>query len=271
MAYKTNSLFHFTRDIDTIISILEHGFIPFYNKEQIDDLFGFEEELFDSELIDELGSSTFPMVCFCDIPLTSIKEHKTKYGGIAIGMKQSWGLHNGLTPLWYYSSEMPIYTEMRLLVAKVTDSREYQMSKEVLDGDSLYLQTNALNYLRLMKTYSKPMIIRKDDKVTRYYLENEWRFVPNKNVFEDTTGKSLFIWEEQMNLFNKDIRDDLKSAFKLKLDIKDIEYIIVDNKSDIEILIKKIRDWSKERKYKEESIDLLLTKIISLSHISADF
>ena len=41
------------------------------------------------------------MVCFCDIPLSDIAEHTQKYGNYAIGLKKTWAMEQGVTPILY--------------------------------------------------------------------------------------------------------------------------------------------------------------------------
>ena len=86
MAHKSHALFHFTQKLDPLLSIIDKGFIPFYSDEEIDDLFGSEDDLFDSEKAFNISTSTFPLVSFCDIPLTSADRHIRRYGAFALGM-----------------------------------------------------------------------------------------------------------------------------------------------------------------------------------------
>ena len=83
---SANSLFHFTSSFDNIISILKNEFWPNYNLEC----------LFNSQL--EIG---VPMVSFCDIPLSQVKNHSKYYGKYAIGMNKEWGTENSINPVFY--------------------------------------------------------------------------------------------------------------------------------------------------------------------------
>ena len=88
MAISANTLFHFTYRYDTLISILQSKFFP--------------------RLCLEKGlwhpgdkKWAIPMVCFCDIPLSNIAEHTRKYGNYAIGIKKTWAIEQGVTPILY--------------------------------------------------------------------------------------------------------------------------------------------------------------------------
>ena len=85
---SANTLFHFTSKLDYLEGILESDFIPRYNLEDIN-------------LAGRSIKIAFPMVCFCDIPLSSISEHLDKYGQYAIGMSINWANKNGLNPVLY--------------------------------------------------------------------------------------------------------------------------------------------------------------------------
>lgn len=76
MVISANTLFHFTKDFSTLLSILKTKFYPRLCKERC--LWEKSEDFI----------FAIPMVCFCDIPLSCISEHAAKYGGYAIGLKK---------------------------------------------------------------------------------------------------------------------------------------------------------------------------------------
>eukprot|EP01034_Spumella_vulgaris_P011525 gene11525-14663_t len=45
--------------------------------------------------------AAFPMVCFCDIPLSRIDEHVGFYGSYGLGLSREWGIRAGLNPVQY--------------------------------------------------------------------------------------------------------------------------------------------------------------------------
>jgi predicted KAP-like P-loop ATPase len=121
----------------------------------------------------------------------------------------------------------------------------------------------------------KPLKIMNDDPKTMkkhkfkyFHIENEWRYVPDQKEFEKATSQKFYINEASRKQHNKK-QINLHKQISLKIDIEDIEYIIVKDKQDIDVLIDRIRKW--DRKYNERSVDKLLTKIISMRHINDDF
>ena len=80
MVVSSNTLFHFTKDLDTIKNILSDGlFWPIYCIE------------YDKGPNVDGTFNAFPMVCFCDIPLSQISEHLLDYGKYGIGINKQWG------------------------------------------------------------------------------------------------------------------------------------------------------------------------------------
>ena len=82
MQPRSDTLFHFTKNINTLKNILQNGFWPRYCLED----FNWYNA--------ELGYIAYPMVCFCDIPLSRINEHVKFYGDYGIGLTKNWGLTN---------------------------------------------------------------------------------------------------------------------------------------------------------------------------------
>jgi hypothetical protein len=87
MALSSNSLFHFTYK-NALLRILKEQFKVKYCFEII----------YTHEIPFEFG---IPMVSFCDIPLSEVKEHMNKYGSYGIGMNMKWAKNNGLNPVLY--------------------------------------------------------------------------------------------------------------------------------------------------------------------------
>ena len=73
---SANTLFHFTDHIDKLVGILENEFYPNYSLEN-------QEHI--GPVIFEIA---FPMVSFCDIPLSQTQAHTVYYGNYAIGLKK---------------------------------------------------------------------------------------------------------------------------------------------------------------------------------------
>lgn len=272
MAHKSNALFHFTKESDTLIKILETGFIPFYCKEEIDDLFGDESYLFNEERALDIGLNTFPLVSFCDIPLTSIEQHVKKYGKYAIGMSQTWGLNNGLTPVVYYHEKMPTYKDIKELYESLHRRKSNEFKTDPINSSVIYSTSQAIRYLKHQKCYFKPMYIKnKSNNPIYFHLENEWRYVPNIKQYEDRLNYKFFILSDEKNDLNQEFKKKQHHPFSLKFHIDDIEYIIVPTKDEIRKLIIKIKKWASGRKYNNETVDFLLSKIISLTQIRSDF
>ena len=77
MPISASTLFHFTGTFDNLCGILESNFHPHYCYERLPELF----PMADRTYIDYAA----PMVCFCDLPLSQIKEHIEDYGSYGLG------------------------------------------------------------------------------------------------------------------------------------------------------------------------------------------
>lgn len=75
---SANTLIHFTRSKENLKKILEENF-RIYNCRESVILGGKPSEFY------------VPMVSFCDLPLSEVKDHISKYGNYGIGMTKAWG------------------------------------------------------------------------------------------------------------------------------------------------------------------------------------
>ena len=86
---SSSLLYHFTDNIDVLISILKNGFWPMTAIEDI----SFMMPRYDKARVG------IPMVCFTDIPIELADEHRKEYGSFGIGMKKGWGIKMDLIQL----------------------------------------------------------------------------------------------------------------------------------------------------------------------------
>src|SRR5438552_2629153 len=92
MAESANTLFHFT-GVRALKGILRNGFYPKYRKENLSVA---------TPRISKYKNAYVPMVCFCDLPLSRIRQHIDFYGEYGIGMrKEGWGIERGISPIIY--------------------------------------------------------------------------------------------------------------------------------------------------------------------------
>lgn len=245
MNISANTLFHFTKDIKTIINILETKFYP--------------RLCLEDSVIPQLPFRlAIPMVCFCDIPLSQIVEHTSKYGNYGIGIKKDWAMKQGVTPVLYVhdNSLIPrtVISELVELCKKNAAGKQNVMPKIMRYIDSV----------NMMKRYSGY-----DDRLKReicYYDEREWRYVPPR----ESDSQFCYLIEEG---FKKDhVRysiDKENEKYGVSFNPDMINYIIVDKEDevlDIKYKIEKIKGSS----FSFDSVQKLTTRILSMERIRED-
>lgn len=296
---SANTLFHFTPR-EFLLDKFENGFVPRYNTE-------FDPELdpgyFNSsynlrevnlstneqkDLSHELYHATYiAMVCFCDIPLSSLAHHMGVYSGYGVGLRKEWGIESGLNPVMYINGKSNFFkTFSGLLNIMGFNSvllKEFFLDKDKLEKiktEGLHMfvgpvQTHLLhwnsiheNIVKQLKPYVCGGKYRGRFENYSYYDEKEWRYVPwmaPNDPVRPVIMKNLTKLE--IDELNKSIK-----THSLKFKPKDVKYIIIENDDDVDFLAEgllKIKD--KTGIYSEEDINLLLTKIVTKKQISEDF
>ena len=137
MSLSSNSIIHFTNTKEKLQGILKSNFKIKYCKESIDFKDG--------------GPVSFyvPMVSFCDIPLSEVKNHISKYGPYGIGLTKKWAEKNLLNPVLYLDKKSSLARSYWNLYD------EYILKKHK-DIDWVKLtdaEISILNLLRYMKNY----------------------------------------------------------------------------------------------------------------------
>jgi hypothetical protein len=274
---SANTLFHFTNSIENIINILTNDFTPRYCMESFDFI---SEE-------DTITELAIPMVCFCDIPLSQIRNHVEHYGGYAIGLSKNWGISNCINPVMYslpdsYSTQIyrlsmnTIPTHIGTLkdISNSCKIKKTAMEKlqETIEGmnSSNLLQFYFSNYMKPYEGYSWENDSFSGDFVN-FYDEREWRYVPDPYMLHNH-GIDTYITKEEF--LNSDYKDSLNMRIaeisKLTFTPNDIKYIIVNSEDEILTMCNQI-DLLKGSANFQNDVTVLKTRIISNEQIFQDF
>lgn len=181
-----------------------------------------------------------PMACFCDIPLSLISEHFDWYGRYGIGIKRTYARQNGVKPVWYVTSESNL---VRNLV-KNTDLSEYE-------------RKHLVPYLK--QFIGNQQYKDGKEKRKKFYDEREWRYIPDNSLVELYFGTKA----------QREKTEAKQNGDRMKLDLNEVEYIIIEKETDVDRMIKELRTIAnKDEKLKFES---LIAKIMTAKQIERDF
>lgn len=245
MPLSSNSILHFTKTSAALKGILQDNFKVKYCLEMI-------------HLSDELNYAA-PMVSFCDIPLSQIKDHIGKYGAYGVGLTKEWAQKNKLNPV--------VYIQENSYLAESVD-RSYREILAVKDIDWNNLseeQKHWLNILRHVKNYEGEL--RRNGAILnyRYSDEREWRYTPTyedcKQMAIDPVGYDTDVKKATVN--------ERIANLRLSFDPNDIKYIIIEKESEISEFVDVLRT-SKGNKYSYNDLERLMTRIITSEQIMTD-
>jgi hypothetical protein len=217
------------------------------------------------------------MVCFCDIPLSKVKDHLSWYGNYGIGIDKKWGIDQGICPILYVdplsaTTEAIInalngYTKIWLEGLKA--EKEYPELMKVIDS-------GIINSIERFMNFTKPYIgpfshNGRNDEAKIFYDEREWRFVPELHQIQ---LRNILI-EGEPNFENLKNESNFKITQHKNLCIPitpiNIKYIIVENEDDILPIMTKLESKFKSQNYNETSLKKLMASIITTKQIREDF
>lgn len=266
---SANTLFHFTSNMDNLLGILREGFYPRYCLEDQSHI-GIENEV------------AIPMVCFCDIQLSQIRNHVEYYGKYALGLSKEWGIRNRISPIMY-TIPNAISTEMIKSNLNIIPNYSPNDMSNMINNASFIDNKNPLNllvqvisrqyaFLSFLKAYEGRFWKNKNylEEEVRFYDEREWRFVP---VFEDMIRHDVPHYLEKDKFLNVQYRNNANKLVNLFFNIpfkpNDIKYIIIENESEILDIMDKISDI--KGKFSTNEVNILKTRIITMEQILNDF
>ena len=245
MALSSNTLIHFTNCKEALKGILENNFKLKYCRETI----------YLNELTETLH---IPMVSFCDIPLSQIKNHIASYGHYGIGLSREWAIRNKLNPVLYIQAKSNLSKSYEELI------RHLHSIKTKNPGDS-DAHTMASDIVRYIKNYEAPLN-RKDSITEKYRFsdEREWRYVPDRD--EDC---EMLYTSDQFNKIGAREANIGLTEIRLEFDPDDIKYIIIKSDAEIKEFIEHLRS-SKGEKYSYRQIEKLTTRLLTSEQIHSD-
>jgi len=244
---RSSTLFHFTRGIDALKSILVEGFWPKYCLEDF------------SWYNAELGHIAYPMVCFCDIPLSRIRQHVSFYGEYGLGMSLTWGRQNGLNPVVYLSSESPLTSSLRNVLANLGPNTEKRYYNGAADLNHIISYIKPLEgWLPIVDSVPPP------PNPKQFYQENEWRYVPHNKPVSSWVNKADFKVDEKRETLN----NIAKQQCMLKFTPSDVKYIFLKSDAEIPALVDFIR--ANMDSFSVAEIKILTSRIVSLESIRSD-
>ncbi len=200
-----------------------------------------------------------PMVSFCDIKISEISEHISKYGQYGIGLEKSWAINKGLNPVIYMNSSSSFCNNT------IDTIREITKIETIPSKDRFQLS----NILRYTKIYEGELN-RKGEIIPNYRFadEREWRYVPemkDNSKFKYWLLKSEYDTAEKKTIANEKLTNE-----RLYFNPNNIMYLIVKDESEINELIQHIRSV-KGKNFTMNEVDRLTTRILTCERILKDF
>lgn len=245
MKPKSNNLFHFTKSRETLKLMMKYGFWPRYCLEDVNWIGWSKHEYV-----------AYPMVCFCDIPLSRISEHVAFYGEFGIGLSRQWAESNGLNPVLYIAGE-------NRMAASFRELNEHANKFE--EGTD---RTAAKVTMRYLLAHSKPtsgrMVVEGKPVEKAFYQESEWRYVPKHQSIAAYLLKTQF---EDLSVLEKN-NELTKKHCLINFGPQDIRYIFVKSDSDIPDIVNFIQ--VELDRYPGVDQKILMSRIVSLESLSED-
>jgi hypothetical protein len=280
---SANTLFHFTPK-EYFLEKFEKGFTPRLLEEfdpQVDSGF-FSENVTIRENGKPIEDKDMrilyvPMVCFCDIPMSSLSFHMDVYSSYGIGMKKEWGIKKGLNPVMYVNNRSHFYSNVIGSLFGFDFMSSIVASKiEPIYNDTEFLKQNELVYELIgmlgffsehmyslkntIQCYLKPFTCKGLYKGKypnySYYNEKEWRYSPVESVNVMPPIHSILSSAEKEEI-------NLKlSEHRLEFSPDDISFIILPTVNEIDFFINGLRQINERTgKFPEEVINELRRKL----------
>lgn len=244
MALSSNTLIHFTSTKDALKSILTESFKLKYCQESV-------------VLHGTKATVHIPMISFCDIPLSQIKNHIASYGHYGIGLSREWAVRNRLNPVLYVQGKSS-------LAQSYEDLLKHLLEEERKSAADKTARRIAKDIIRYIKNYEGPLQ-RGQTKVAKYRFsdEREWRYVPDRDACH------MLYTAESFEEKGKDAANGELASLRLDFDPDDIKYIVIKSDEEISEFVEHLRK-AKGDKYSWRQVERLTTRILTSEQIHGD-
>jgi len=211
-------------------------------------------------------SWAFPLISFCDIPLSQASKHMTTYGNYALGLNKEWGIRNGVAPVLYCYPNSTAARSIGALLTALYDARTKREEGETNTSDEAVGVEKITELIHFIKQYEGPFLRRgRIVPNVRFYDEREWRFIPQNFLDLPVLGRNDYLNFNELATAN----DKAREATILKFEPSDIKYIVVATETEILPMIQAVARI--KQKYDEDQVKVLTSRIISAEQIIADF
>ena len=247
-----DNLFHFTNKA-RLYKILESTFKLSFAREKISG----------TTITKEFA---VPMVSFCDLRLSELKEHITKYGKFGIGLTKEWAIKKGLNPVMYVSGNS-LFTNNYLKGIDNLYATWKSTNDPIVSNSISNSYINLLNSFRYMKNY-EGMLSRNSKKSRKYRFadEREWRYVPELN---NHINHPDFLSIHKIRTSREKASNNKKlNHLRLSFQPDDIKYLIVKSENEIDPLIKHLQHVKSI--YSQTIVSRLSSRILTYEQINKD-
>lgn len=252
MALSSNTLTHFTKDLNSLQGILKDTFKVKYCREILRSSKGHFDIL-------------VPVVSFCDIPFSQVLNHINSYGNYGIGLSKDWARRNGLNPVLYVDRDSKIANSFYSSFFKMVMNRTNKITDFTIE------ERRTFDIIRYMKNYQADLIRenRPPIKDYRFSDEREWRYVlhPEENkvgIFYNCKGKTIAEIKKIKWAANFLIEDK-----SLSFGPDDINYIIINKEDERDAILDALPEL--KNGHDQRVIKRLSSRIISVDQIRGDF
>lgn len=255
---SSSTLFHFTDRVQNLVDILTDEFRPHYS---------WEDFSLVAETLGPFGFA-FPLISFCDIPLSQATRHMATYGNYALGLTKEWGVRNGVTPVLYsYPTSGAARSISALFALDIpTAGAEGSVSPGPVAHAQDQLVSHVGHLIGFLKPYEGPFLRRgRVIPSVRFYDEREWRYLPDEYGSLPVLDREDYLDFARL----RDANENLRNLPRLAFEPSDIKYIVVASEVEILPMIREVERI--KTKYTDDQVKVLTSRIVSAEQIISDF